>query len=209
LTASSLISAAQSDALLREIDRQVRDESRVVSEAAEREALGLVAQGRVTARQHLHDAIAELRREGALRLARARAQLETELRARAQRRAERAIDEAWPLLDEALAARWRDQGSRKTWTGAVARVAKSRLRTGSWVVEHPDDWSDADQQEFLALLGPPDGIEVAFKTSKEMRAGLLIAADRAILDATPGGLLADQRAVAALLLGAVVRDPVT
>jgi vacuolar-type H+-ATPase subunit E/Vma4 len=209
LTAPNLISVAQSDALLHEIARQLRDESRVMSESAEREARGLVAQARATARRRLHDAIAELRREGDRRLARARAQLETELRERAQRRAAKAINEAWPLLHEALTARWRDRESRKTWTSALAQLAKSRLRGGLWTVEHPDDWSTAEQHEFLTGLGSPDGIEVAFETNNDTQVGLVIRADHATLDATPRGLLADQRAVAAHLLSDIMRDAAT
>ena len=103
-----LIPSLQSDALAREIGQQLMQETAALGAAAERDARDVIAQARATARSRLHDAIAELRREGGRRLARAKAQIETEERAQAQRQAAHAVSKALPLLIDALGARWRD-----------------------------------------------------------------------------------------------------
>ena len=97
----------------------------------------------------MHSAIEELRREGARRLSRAKAQVETGQRERAQQQAAAAVREAWPLLRDALAARWSDPRHRLAWVSAVALDCRTRLRPGAWVVEHPADWNAREQQDFL------------------------------------------------------------
>jgi hypothetical protein len=155
-------------------------------------------QTRAAARAQLHDAIVELREESHRRLTRANAQLATQRRAREHGRAAKAVDEASPLLQEALLARWRDPEKRRQWTDAVARQCIARLRRDAWVVHHPAGWSQKEQERFLAALG--DDPEVTFMADKAIACGLRITADGAELDATPQGLLADKTAVAALLL---------
>jgi F0F1-type ATP synthase membrane subunit b/b' len=198
MSQTSLIPALQSDALVREIERQFKDENGAIAAGAQRDAHAVIAQARVAARAQVHQAIQELRDEGARRLTRASAQLDTEMRARAQHQAAKAVSEALPLLQEALAQRWRSKDTRKQWTDAVAALCARRLRPGGWRVEHPKDWSEKEQKQFAAALG--DGAEVSFKADGKLSAGLRIASDQAVLDATPQGLLADATTIAALLL---------
>lgn len=197
---ASLIPSLQSDALAREVEQQLQDETGAVMATAEREARDTLSQARAAARGRLHEAIQELRREGARRLARAKAQHETEVRAQAQRQAAQAVSEALPLLREAVAARWRDAQERRLWTDGVAQLCRARLRNSFWLVEHPADWSEREQQDFRAKLGDEGKLEVSFKPDNDLIAGLRIKADQAVLDATPHGLLADTRSIAALLL---------
>ncbi len=198
MSEASLIPSLQSDALTREIEQQLAQETAAVGAAAEREARDVIAQARATARRRLHDAIAELRREGERRLARARAQVETSERAQAQRQAARAVTEALPLLIDALSERWRDPKSRRLWIDSVARLCGARLWRGAWTVAHPPDWAVTEQRDFVAALG--DGVEATFQADKDLTAGLKVSADQAVLDATPRGLLADLRAISGLML---------
>lgn len=199
---TSLIPAAQSDALLQEIEQQTREECRTLVTAAEREAHAIVAQARTTARTRMHEAIEDLRREGARRLARAKAQVETEARRRAQRSAVDVIARAWPLLVDALVARWGDPARRSAWVGGVARHARDRLRADTWIVEHPVGWSAQEQRSFGQSLGARDGA-VSFVADRKLNAGLRIKAAEATLDATAKGLLADRSAVAGMLLAEI------
>ena len=160
----------------------------------------LIAQARAAAQRRVHEAIQELRREGTRRLARANAQLETEQRARAQRLAAQAVGDALPLLREELDARWRDPQNRRQWTDAVARLCVMRLRPGAWRIEHPPDWSEPEQRDFTATIGERDGVEINFKADGDLKSGLRIKADQAVFDATPQGLLADGRTIAAMIL---------
>lgn len=202
---TSLIPTLQSDLLAREIEQQLRDEAGALIAAAERDARAVVAQARSAARRRLHEANQDLRREGARRLARANARLETEARARAQRQAAQALGAALPLLREMLEARWRDPEQRRQWTDGVARLCATRLRPGAWLVEHPADWNESEKQYFTATIGKGGSVVVTFKADDGLAAGLRVKADQAVLDATPQGLLADGRTIAALLLDEIGR----
>ena len=193
----SLVSSLQSDALVREIEQQIAQEREAIAAGAEREARAIMRQARAAARAQMHAAIEELREEGARRLTRAKAQLDTELRARSQQQAAQAVRDAMPLLCEALNARWRDRDSRRLWSEAVARACADRLPPGAWRIEHPRDWSEPEQRQFLAAIGKP--VQARFE-SADIAAGLRVNADQALLDATPRGLLVDSMNITALLL---------
>ena len=105
-----------------------------------------------------------------------------------------------PLLREELDARWRDPQNRRQWTDAVARLCVMRLRPGAWRIEHPPDWSEPEQRDFTATIGERDGVEINFKADGDLKSGLRIKADQAVFDATPQGLLADGRTIAAMIL---------
>jgi len=197
---ANLISPLQSDALASEVERQLKDETGAVIAAAERDARAIIAQARSTARRRVHEAIQVMRREGSRRVARANAQLETEQRARAQRLATQAVGDALLLLREELDARWRDPRNRRQWTDAVARRCVRRLRPGAWRIEHPPDWSEPEQRDFLATIGERDGVAISFKADSGVKSGLRIKAEQAVFDATPQGLLADGRTIAATIL---------
>ena len=194
----SLIPSSQSDALVHEIERQFRDESNSIAADAQRDARAIMAQARGAARRLVRDAIQQLREEGARRLSRAGAQLDTEMRARAQQQAVRAVRDALPLLHEALIARWRERGGRNQWIEAAARFCVDRLAPGAWDIEHPRDWSELERQQFLEAVG--NGVRARFEATDDITAGLRVSADRALLDVTPSGLLADSTTIAALLL---------
>jgi F0F1-type ATP synthase membrane subunit b/b' len=200
----SLIFSLQSDALVREIEQQLAQESGAVAAGAEREARAIMAQARAVARAQVRAAIEKLREDGARRLTRAKAQLDTELRARAQQQAAQAVRDAMPLLHEALDARWRDRDGRRLWSEAVARACADRLPPGAWRVEHPRDWNEPEQQQFLTAIGKP--VQARFAVA-DIAAGLRVSADQALLDATPQGLLANSTMITALLLDAIESRP--
>lgn len=187
------------------MERQFSDEARAVTVAAQRDAQAIVAQARAAARRRLHEVVQELRREGACRLARAQAQLETEQRARTQRWAAQAIVDALAMLGRELDARWHDRHHRKQWTDAVARLSVQRLRPGAWLIEHPPEWNEAEQQDFAAAIGG-SAATINFIADRDLKSGLRIKADQALLDATPAGLLADSGTIGALLLDQIEQE---
>ena len=203
---ANLIPSLQSHALAREVEQQLKNETSAVIAAAESDTRAIIAQARADARRRVHEAIIELRREGAGRRARAEAQRETEQRARAQRLAAQAVSNGFPLLREELDARWRDRQQRRQWTDAAARLAPSRLRPGRWSIEHPPDWSEPEQRDFAATISERDGVEISFQADGDLKSGLRIKADQAVFDATPQGLLADGRTIAATILDEIEQE---
>ena len=204
MSPASLIFSLQSDALVREIEQQFAQERGAIAAGAEREARAIMAQARAVARAQVHAAIEKLREEGARRLTRAQAQLDTESRVRAQQQVAQAARDAMPLLREALNARWRDRDGRRLWSEAVARACADRLPPGAWLVEHPRDWNESEQQQFLAVIGEP--VQARFAAG-DVAAGLRVSVDQAVLDATPQGLLADSTMITALLLNEIEPRP--
>lgn len=204
MNSANFIPSLQAETLAREMERQFKDEASAVTAAAQRDAQAIVAQARTAARRRLHEFVRELRREGAHRLARAQAQLETEQRARAQRQAAQATADALAMLRPELDARWHDRHHRKQWTDAVARLSGQRLRPSAWLIEHPPEWNEAEQQDFAAAIG--SGVTVSFTADRDLKSGLRIKADQALLDATPDGLLADSGVIAALLLDQIEQE---
>lgn len=196
-----LVSSAQADALIREIAQQFRAETSAVAKAGEVEAQAVVARSRAIARSRMHEAILDLRRDGARRIASAKARIDSEARALAQRASAQAVDQAMTLLDRVLTARWRNEEARAQWAESLAKQCGSRLRPGEWVIEYPEGWSEAERRAFEAALG--SAAEVTFNASGDITAGLRISADDAVLDATPHGLLADRRTVTAMLLAGI------
>jgi hypothetical protein len=192
--------------LIGEIDRQSDAECRTILEAADAESRTIVADAFAAARRHVHEAFEDMRRDGQRRLARAEAQIATELRVRDQARAAGNLRDGCPVLVDAVADRWSDPVARRHWTASVAEAARLRLRPGAWTVEHPADWASDEQAVFLAHLGADCRAEVRFVTSDDVDAGLRVRADGAVLDATPERLLADKPAVQALLLAAIGRQ---
>jgi len=204
MSPASLIFSLQSDALVGEIEQQFAQEKGAIAASAEREARAIMAQARALARAQVHAAIEKLREEGARRLTHAKAQLDTELRVRAQQQVAQAARDAMPLLREALNARWLNRDSRRLWTEAVARACADRLPPGAWRVEHPHDWNEPEQQQFLAAI---DRTVQAHFAAADIAAGLRVIADQAMLDATPQGLLADSTMITALLLNEIEPRP--
>ena len=202
MTSASLVQTLQAQSLMREIERQVADETRAIGTAAEREAQDLITRAHAGARRRMHDAIEELRAEQARQIARAHARLETDFRTREQRQTAAALEAALPLLRAALVMRWCDGRCRARWTQETAAAGRERLRGRVWRVAHPADWTSGEQQDFAAALAPRD---VSFASDDAIAAGLRITADEATLDATPDGLLADTRSIGALLLAAIER----
>lgn len=197
MNAPDLTSDLHSDSLAHEIAGQLQSECDSVLAEAQAEAASIISAAHQTARTRMHAAIVELRREGAQRLARAQAQMDTEARLHAQRHAATAIADAMPLLREALIACWQDAQSRRRWTEAAAELCTARLHPGAWRISHPTDWPADEQQAFAAAL---HHAEITFETDSDLTAGLTIESDAAVLDATPAGLLADEAAIAAQLL---------
>lgn len=197
------IAEAQSRALLDEIEQQIAAECRAIHDLAQEEAARLIADAHHGARARAHDTLRELRREGARRLARAKAQLESDARKRKQERVHALVERAWPMLAEALIARWRDRQARDVWIAAAARYAEEHLPAGTWAVIHPNDFSSEDRDSLQAVVGGQSAL--TFRADGDLQAGLRIETAQAALDATAAGLLADHETIAAMLLSEIDR----
>ena len=192
------IAIDQAVGLIREIEDQTDKEYRLIAEAAAQEAAAIVRLAFAKAAGRAHQAVETLRRDGERRLARARAQIETERRLRDQARAAEILHTGCPALINVVVERWRQDEARRFWIDVMAQHARKRLPPGAWVIEHPDDWTPEDEARMRKAL--PDDSALTFRASSEFEAGLRILTDGAILDGTPERLLADKAVTQARLL---------
>ncbi len=190
--------AAHADALIREIEDEGEKERRAIHEAAERESASIVRHAFADASRRTHEEIVALRRESERRVARAAAQIETERRLRDQARAAAILHIGCPDLIHLVVERWAQMEPRRFWIGAMAADARKRLPPGDWIIEHPQNWTAADEAQLRGAL-PPQAV-LNFKETDEFDAGFRIQADGATLDCTPERLLAEQSANQARLL---------
>lgn len=194
----------QADALCRELEAQGTAERRVIVEAAERQAAEIVEAANEKARRRVRAAIAQLRQDGARRIARAKAQIETERRVAEQARASDVLHDGCPELVLAVATRWHDPKARGVWIDALANEARKRLPPGDWTIEHSDEWTAEDEARLRAAL--PEDVTATLVLSDDFEAGLRITSGSATLDGTPERLMADPASNQARLLAALDRE---
>jgi len=194
------IVAMQVESLLRSLNAQVEAKCRDVRRDAEADARTLISDSRRKSIQRVREAVAEERRRRAAALRQARNQA----RARESRHRHRLysalLRDGEPLLREALAASWRNVGSRRAWCAMVLEEALAALPAEGWRIEHPEAWQQADRDRFEAAMRARGVTRAEFSASAECEAGIRIRCGPACIDGTPSGLLADMRRVEGELL---------
>ena len=181
-----------------ERDRRCREIEGAVSRKAEQ----LLAESRDRMRRRVHKAVVEERQRRETALLDARHRIETAGRRRVQRHYREFLHAAAPMLAAELEARWRDEGSRRSWCEMVIGEAADRLAGDGWTVEHPADWSDKDTQWLEQAFASRELPAPRLHEDRAIAAGLRIRRGPACLDATVEGLTADMAAVEGRLLAA-------
>ncbi len=195
---TATLANAHAEALIREIEDEGAKERSAIGKAAEREASAVVRRALADVHRRVHDEIVAFRRESERRLARAAAQIETERRLRDQARAAEILHTGCPDLIHHVVERWAETEPRRFWIASMAEEACKRLPPGAWTIEHPREWTTADEARLRAAL-PPEAA-LTFTETDEFDAGFRIQADGATLDCTPERLLAEQSVNQARLL---------
>lgn len=198
-----MTSASVTDELLRLVSEHERRRCAEITAAAEAQAAAVVREAHRNARARMRENVSTLKQERQRSLALADAELDTVRRQHQQRCDYALLESAWEPLRAALAARWRDSAARRRWVAAFVRHALARLPHVAWRIEHPADWPGAERAALAASLGSALGMAPQFAVAGDIAAGLRVQAGAALLDGTLEGLLADRRAVEALLLAEI------
>ncbi len=186
---------AQTQSLLEVVEEYRERECRRRREHAETQAQELLRQARSDARHRVEQAVSRVRARGQEEIIAARAHLETDIRQRRHSINRRLLDEAWPLLREALRRRWAEPETCRTWVESALRHAREVLPTrGHWQVQHPPGWDTA------AMEGADAPVPLEFAADPGIRAGLRICCCGACLDATAEGLLGEPEEIESQLL---------
>jgi hypothetical protein len=186
--------------MLQLIDQYREDECRKLQRQTRDTVAHILAEARAEARTRLRRAIVAERQRQQLRLGHAQANLVTQRRRHDQTRLRRLLHQAWALLGPELGERWRDQTWRRQWVKVCARQAAVLLSDGDWRVEHPPLWDASDRDVFLDALANRVSRAPSFAPNPALTAGLVIQAERVVLDLSDAGLLADRSLIESRLL---------
>jgi hypothetical protein len=185
-------------ALLALVEEDRRRQRAALLEAADAQAAALRAQARAQAKSRTREALdaARERRDAALAAAQARRQ--TRERLARQGRASAALGAAWAALPGELLRRWQDPAARGAWLAhAMARAARELDGPGAhWRLRHAPGPTAGE----LAAATAAAPAVVDCTVDPALRAGLRIARDGNVLDASVDGLLSDRDAVASAVL---------
>lgn len=192
----------QADAMLRLIRRHQAAAAGDILDQAHAVTRERLRAARANARRRVHEAATGLRGEVEIRLTRLRAGEQAEDRRNRLARDALALDEGRALLREALAARWRDAGSRRRWCTSVIEDAARVLPKGQWELAYPANWSDEERDETLRTATEAAGECPVPTPAEDIEAGLRVAIGDAVLDGTVEGLLARAAELDARLLAA-------
>lgn len=170
-------------------------------EQARAQAQAALAQARAQARAQMRETFAEERERAAARIAAAQAELLTRRRLALQHREEALLALAWRRLPAVLLARWHDADLRGRWVEAALQAACQTLPRGRWTVTHTADWPAAEAAGLAARVRDHAGEPPRLEPDPAMAAGLRLAADGNLIDATLHGLLADRDEIGGRLIG--------
>jgi hypothetical protein len=155
----------------------------------------------VEARSHVHDAVESERARAGNTIRSVEAELSTKHRAVKQGFSEQLLQQGWSLLDEQLKQTWLQNEGRRQWIKRCANEAVKCLPAGDWVISHPLDCTAEQLSEMASIITeklPATKIELS--SSSDIKAGLIIRADKTRLDMSLAGLSQDRKMIEARML---------
>jgi len=194
---------AKQTALLAKVQSYMDEECAAIEAEAQAKARAIIAEAHAAARARVHSAITRIRYESAAEIGKQSARIHTAKRHDLYEQENQFLNTVWPQLDQALQSRWDNPASRRAWLTMVVDAAVARHRSGTWMIEHPADWSPAELEPLMDKIHTVDGVEVSFQGRADVTAGLRILANSAVLDGTLKGLTQDRRTISAMFLAEI------
>lgn len=183
--------------LLAVVERYRDEKCVALLEQADQQARQLVRQAYREARSRGQRGIADVRLHYRDKIAAAQARRQTRIRQRRQRDNSLLLAGLWEPLRAAILSRWQQPEARRQWIEELVRKAEASLRERDWVIEHPVEWPQQEQDALRSRLGE---LSLSFTPRTDMAAGLRICAGGACVDGSVEGLLRDRTRIESLLL---------
>ena len=180
---------AHRQARCEELLTQARNEARLETGHAYREA-----------RARVHQAVTNIREHTRQQLVSAAARQKTRERQLRQHEDQVLLERAWQPLQGLLLQRWQDPATRQLWIEQLLEQAARVLVETTWKIRHPPDWPGDERATVESRLVRLHGYAPVFSAQPSIRAGLLIVAGHTRVDGTIDGLLHDRSRIEALLL---------
>lgn len=172
-------------------------------EIARVQAGEIIKQAHTRSRARMKTHINSLREKYRFRVSAAQAHNQTRLRQQHQKADRAALDEAWPLLHEAMLALWKTPDSRQQWLDAAIVSASSILLQHDWHIEHPKDLSEEEHRKLKHDIAHHKGKVIKLVERDDIGAGIRISAHGTVIDATLEGLLKHKTAIEGRLIAQI------
>jgi F0F1-type ATP synthase membrane subunit b/b' len=183
---------AQVQRLLEIVADYQQQQCSALLDQAQRQSQHIIRQAYRNARLRLHHDIQDRRQQMQQELAAAHAKQHTLLMQQRYRADQEFLNQAWELLAEKLRERWRDPQQRQLWVQSVIAAALKVLPGQQWEIAHPQDWPQAERDNFKKTVNSRSGLQISFNSEPAFTAGIRISADGAVADGTLQGLMADR-----------------
>ena len=179
-------------------------------EKARQTAARLTAQAHKDSRLAVHRAIRRSREALSRADQRTQAALSTRRRQDRQRESQALLQQAWPLLENAVRQRWQSASKRQGWWREAIEQSSRLLLGKEWIIEHATHWPEAEQREAAGLARRLGATPCTFRPDPGIVAGLRIRSGPSCCDCTDRGLLRDKLWInARLCSNLVVPDTAT
>ena len=162
------------------------------------------AHSRVRARLRRH--ISALREKYRVSLSAAQARNQTLIRQRQQKEDKACLDAAWPLLEDALLALWKEPESKAAWIDRAVSNASDTLLEHDWHIECPKDFTEQESALLLKVITDRRGKADKLAACDDIKAGIRISSNGTVVDATIEGLLQRRSRIEAALLARIKQD---
>lgn len=179
-----------------------------ISADARRQCVLIITTARAQANARLRAALAEERRRRREETLRAAGEADAEVWREENRLLEALLNAALSKLETKLNELWGDPAVQARWLATTLAAARARLSGGVWRLEHPSGW------ELRALPGADHlisglgaDIKLETRTAADIRGGLRLVQEGAVLDATLAVLFEDRKGLQAVLLGLLEQAP--
>jgi F0F1-type ATP synthase membrane subunit b/b' len=183
---------AQVQRLLEIVNKYQQEQCDVLLEQANQQSQQIIRQAYRDARLRMHRDIQDSRQNMQQELSATRAKLHTMMMQQRHRADQEFLAQSWELLVKKLMQRWLKLQSRKLWVQNVIDTAIQVLPANEWKIVHPQDWSDTETSHIEDLVAGNSPRRLAFVADTNMKAGIRISADGAVVDGSLEGMLTDR-----------------
>jgi len=195
-----LIPDAQAKSLIDEINEKTQNQSDDILSVAQTEAAAIINAAHGDARARLHNVVRRLRKSRETSLSREKARLALERSLQHQKEDAQLLTRGLPLVENAMRRRWDDSSARQIWISQALEIASGFLVPGHWIIYLPPTIQADEFNRICSGVDIAGGITLELVFDPEIKTGLRIEMDDAVVDATLAGLLADTETIKSMLL---------
>ena len=183
---------AQVQRLLEIVSNYQQEQCGVLTEQARQQSQQIIQLAYREARLRLHHDIQDSRQHMQQELSATRAKLHTMMMQQRHRADQEFLAQSWELLVSKLLQRWQKPEQRKLWVQKIFDTAIQVLPAEQWQVDHPPDWPTAEKKQFEEMLAHNAQKKLVVLPDADMKAGIRISADGALVDGSLEGMLSDR-----------------